>query len=207
VLANASGDQAEATSAALERWLWPLRSDPTACVAGARISPQGGEIAVEVSRPEHARAYLAFPLASGAGGAPREAEWTAYLMNRPGGWLDQALRGVGEARARAAVLGGKNAAALLIEIQCAEADRAGAVTQMRSLWQRLAKGDASEADAELARRHFETRDAERALDPRGRVVELWRGTPPPRADLASLRRFQQALGAAKEIVVHAKARE
>lgn len=204
VLANADNQQADGVAAALERWLRPLRGEPTACAVGNRAPPGNGEQSVEVSRPEHARAYLAYPVAPGSA---REAEWTVFLMNRPGGWLEQALRGVGDARASAAFLGGKNGSALLVELTCAEPERASAVGQIRALVQRLAKAEASEADAELGRRHFAARDAERALDPRGRVVELWRGARPAPSDLGSLRRFHQALGSAKEIVVHAKLRE
>lgn len=200
VLANVKGEQAESLGASLERWLRPLRGEPSACPSGTR-SAINGEQTVEVASAEHARALVAYPIAASA---RSEAEWTAFLANRPGGWLEQALRGVGESRARAAVLGGRLSAALLIEIQCPEAERAAALGQVRALVQRLAKGDASEADTELARRHFETRDAERALDPRGRIVELWRGGHSPRAELGSLRRFHQSLGTTKEIVVHAK---
>ena len=60
---------------------------------------------------------------------------------------------------------------------------------------------------EANKKHFEAQRAERALDPRGRIVDLWRGSPLARADLASWRRFHQSLGATKEIVVHARLKD
>ncbi|MBE7480714.1 MAG: hypothetical protein HS104_12115 [Polyangiaceae bacterium] len=203
VLANAKDQQAEAVSSVLERWLRPLRSAPTACAAGSRKPPQGGEVNVEVPSPDQARIYLTYPIAPSRS---RDAEWTVYLANRPGGWLEQALGGLSESHARATALGGSSAAALLVELRCEESDCGAALGRIRGLWQRLGKGEASAADAEIARRHFEARDAERALEPRARVVELWRGSGPPKSDLESLRRFHQALSTAQEIVVHAKAK-
>ena len=203
VLANAKAEQADAAGNALERWLRPYRGEPATCPSAARVAPGQSEQSVETARPEHVRAHLAYPVST----ASRDAEWTVHLMNRERGWLEQSLGPSGELRARAALLGGKARAALVIEIIAPEAERVRAVGQVRALLQSLARGSATEADAELARRHFEARDAERALDPRGRVVDAWRGAPAPRADLSSLRRFHQQLGTAREIAVHARLKE
>jgi hypothetical protein len=205
VLANARSDQGEAVGSALERWLRPFRNDAGRCPTGTRGAIAATELNVEVTKPEHVRTYVTYPLTPG--GAAREAEWTVHLMNRSGGWLEQTLGSASEARARAALLGGRSASALLIEVVTLEADRARTVDLLRSLVKNLAQGRATEADAEIARRHFEAQRAERALDPRGRIVDLWRGSPLARADLASWRRFHQSLGATKEIVVHARLKD
>ncbi|MCC6900904.1 MAG: hypothetical protein IT377_18140 [Polyangiaceae bacterium] len=203
VLANAKSDQGDTAASALERWLRPFRGEPATCPTATRHTPRASEQNVETSRPEQVRAHLAYPV----NGPSRDAEWTVHLMNRERGWLEQAVGSNGEVRARASFLGGKSVAAIVIEVIAPEAERGRAVGQVRALIQSLAKGGATEADAEIARRHFDARDAERALDPRGRVVDAWRGVPAPRADLPSLRRFHQQLGAAQEIAVHARLKE
>ncbi|MBK7582162.1 MAG: hypothetical protein IPI67_18390 [Myxococcales bacterium] len=206
VLANSSTTQAEHTAAALERWTRPYRSEVGACAAGAMNAAKSGELSVEIGSDNPPRTYLVLPLARAVSGVEREAEWTVFLLNRSGGWLEQTLGNESASRARASLLGGKSARVLMIEVQAPDADRDAALAKVRSLMQRLSKGGATSADADAARRHFEARDAERALDPRARVVDLWRGAGPPRADAGSWKRFQTQLGAAPELVVHAKTR-
>ncbi len=212
VIANWDRAQVRATSSAIERWLAPLRGDARQCPAAATIAPRHGELKLQTSASVEPRAaaYVSVPLPSGGDGLSREAEWTALLLDRQGGWLDQALRLPGLASsAHATVLGGSHAAALVIEITAADDKVSDAVAQVRGLLSRLGQGAASADDAEIARRRFQRLDAAAALDPRRRIVDLWRGTASARsADLASLRRFQhQAFQPGREIVVYVHQRE
>ena len=129
--------------------------------------------------PTRLRRYVAVPLPTLESGLSREAEWTAFLLNRPGGWLDQALRAPnGSFAARARVLGGSRATALVIEVHAGSDALRGAVAQVRGLFDRLARGAATAADFEVARKHFEREGSVALLDPRRRMVDLWRGEAP-----------------------------
>ncbi len=212
VIANWDRKQAAATSHAVERWLSPLRGDVRKCPASARPTPRHGELKLDTSATVEPRAaaYVTVPLQPGPHGLPREAEWTALLLNRQGGWLDQALRLPGLASsAHATVLGGRRAAALIIEITAVDDKVSDAVAQVRALLQRLGRGAATSDDAAVARRRFEQLDTATSLDPRRRIVDLWRGSGPDhKADLASLRRFQrQAFQPGREIVVYVHQRD
>src|SRR6185503_1391467 len=106
------------------------------------------EMTLETTEAEHleAHAYLAVPLPPVEIGPSRDAEWTVFLMNRRGGWLDQALRLPGLAgSARAQVLGGGRGSALVVEIHALDGKQREAVAQVRGLLQRLSRGAASDA--------------------------------------------------------------
>jgi hypothetical protein len=203
VIANATREQPKHVEQALEEWLRPHRLEPTSCPIATPVLPKKGEMTIEPPEGARPSAYVAFPIAAVSGGVTREAEWTAYLMNRDGGWLGQTLGA--DASARAAVLGGKNAAGFVIEVQSAE-DPAPSVASVRSLLDRLSRGGATEAEADIARRRFAEIEAEASRDPRFRLASTWSGTPARRTDLASLRRFQQSLAADRHVVVYVRSK-
>jgi hypothetical protein len=141
-------------------------------------------------------------------GPSRAAAATVFLLNRRGGWLEQALSGAGlAAAARAAFQGGGHAAALVIEIRAVDRKRE-AVAQVRALLDRLAQGAASAADLSLAEKEQAKLFSTLTLDPRRRIVNLWRGAEAaPPLDLAALRTFQGTLRAENHVVVHVNASE
>jgi hypothetical protein len=124
-------------------------------------------------------------------------------MNRPGGWLQQALQRPGlVSTARARVLGGASAAALVIEIHAVDDKHEEAVAQVRGLLERLRSGAANAADVHSARDHVARVDASRRLNPRGRLVDLWYGVRRPQASLESLHALHRAaFEAGREVVV------
>jgi hypothetical protein len=203
VLANATASQPTKVAEGLEDWLRPFRVEPTSCPRASVNVPKRGEISVELAEGARPAAYVATPIGSHAGGVSREAEWTAYLMNREGGWLGQTLGPSGSGRA--AVLGGKNAAGIVVELQSSD-DPAPLVASVRSLFDRLSRGAATQDEAEIARRRFAELGAEAQLDPHFRLVTLFGGSAPRRTDLASLRRFQQGLAADRHVVVYVRAK-
>ena len=179
----------------------------TVTLTATAVTPRHGELKLETSASVEPRAaaYVTVPLPTSPHGLAREAAWTALLLNRQGGWLDQALRLPGLASsAHATVLGGRRAAALVIEITAVDDKVEDAVAQVRGLLDRLAHGAATADDAAIARRRFQQLDTRASLDPRRRIVDLWRGAGSPEtADLASLRRFQHAaFQPGREIVVY-----
>jgi hypothetical protein len=212
VLADSSESQVGDASRAVERWLAPMRVDPHGCPRATPETPRHGELTVETSASTepNGAAYVAIPIAPSELNV-EQAKWTAYLLNRSGGWLDQALRAPGLASAaRAVAIGGAHAAALVIEVTAAEDQEPTAVAQVRGLLQRLAEGAATAGDVAIARRHFARERSAEWLDPRYRIVELWRGrsADPPSPTLTSLRAFQRAsFGPGTPVVVYVKQRE
>jgi hypothetical protein len=97
---------------------------------------------------------------------------------------------------------------LIIEIEALPSSLDAAVAQVRGLLGRLAEGAAQQHEADLAHNHFERLDRLVGLDPRQRVVSLWRGPQPAAsANLAALRRFhRQALQPGTLVVVVVKPR-
>jgi hypothetical protein len=201
VIANQDEQQARAAADELERWLRPLRGSVTNCRRAERPKARSGEITVELgsSSESRAAAYLAVPLPAGP---PAEAHWTAWLLNRPSGWLDRTLREPAiAADARARVLGGSGAAALVIEIGALEEQTGRAVQQVRGLLERLSRGALRAKDVELARAQLAQARESASLDPRRRIVDLWIGGDGAEPTLDSLRRFQRALAPASHVVV------
>lgn len=212
VLADSSRSQVRAAARAVQRWVAPMRADRHACPRAAPEAPRHGEFTVETSASTepNGAAYVAVPVAPGARSI-QEAKWTVYLLNRSGGWLDQALRAPGLASsARAVALGGAHAAAIVIEVTAAGGQGPKAVAQVRGLLERLAAGALTARDVAAARRHFVSLQRTAWLEPRYRIVELWRGpsADPAPPTLSSLRAFQRASFAqAAPVVVYVKHRE
>lgn len=173
------------------------------CPPRAAVSFAPGKYVVDASGVGDADAVVAIPLPPSVGGPSEEAQWTEWLMNRPGGWLHQALQRPGlVSTARARALGGASAAALVIEIHAVDDKHEEAVAQVRGLLERLRAGAANAADVRSARDHLAQLDATRRLNPRGRLVDLWRGTRPAQATLESLHALHRAaFEAGREVVV------
>ncbi|HEU4581628.1 MAG TPA: hypothetical protein VFS67_25395 [Polyangiaceae bacterium] len=203
------GNHDEAQIAAGEQRLRSLlhgaESGRAACLPRRPVLPVAGQYRVEAPAQRNTDAVIAVPLPTSAEGLPEEALWTEWLMNRTDGWLRRALLLPGlVSTARARVLGGVAAAALVIELRALDGKRDVAVAQVRGLLGRLRAGAATGEDAQQAQESLERRRAELALNPRARVVELWRrGLPHARPGtlegLHALHRF--AFEPGREVVV------
>src|SRR5690606_36357332 len=131
------------------------------------------------------------------------ARATQYLLNRKGGWLDQALARPGlVTSAEAHLLGGVAHHALIVEVRALDGKAAEAVEQVRALFERLAQGASSAADVTLAQKRLDAEALRARLSPRGRSVELW-GLPDADSTLTlqRLRTFHRALGGQNHLVV------
>jgi hypothetical protein len=201
------GNHDEAQVRAAEHRLLALLGSVDA--GAAQCSPRGvvssvpGKYVIDASSVRDADAVVAIPLPPVAGGPSEEARWTEWLMNRPGGWLSLALQRPGlVSTARARAIGGASAAALVIEIHAVDDKHEEAVAQVRGLLERLRAGAATAADVKSAREQLERADAQRRLNPRGRIVDLWHGSKRPEASLESLHALHRvAFEAGREVVV------
>jgi hypothetical protein len=193
VLANWNTQQVTAAQAGLERWFGGLRTGGERCASLGASMPKSGRAVVETKEnTQGPAAYLVVSLPDGLATSRREAEWTSYLLGRPRGWLERTFSArAGTVTATARLLGGRRAAALVIEIYTGEDQADAAVAQVRALIEHLGRGNVDARDAEVARRAFGGWETESLIEPRRRLVDLWYGTRPSPADLASLRRFCQ----------------
>ena len=186
VLANGDAAQARIAEAAFGSWLAPAVSEVAACPKRNARLPKSGEI--QIPRAQPGQSIVAAHLNPGS---LAEAEWLTYLLDRPGGLLDQALKGTRLGRARARLVGGQLRAALIIEVHAFPETQKDAIAQVRALLTRLSGGAVSPADVDIAREHFARSRRGRSLDPRQRLLQTWGAAAPADPTAASIRRFLQ----------------
>lgn len=204
-LGNHDGLQLSAGERRLRSLLHGTESGRAACLPHRPVLPISGQYRVEAATARNTEAIIAVPLPAEPEGLPEEAQWTEMLLNRTDGWLSRALLQPGlVSSASARVLGGAAAAALVIEIRALDGKRDEAVAQVRGLLERLRAGAATAEDAQRAQEFLQRRRADLELNPRARVVDLWRrGLPRPHAGtLDGLRALHRAaFEAGREVVV------
>ena len=212
VLANGERSQAEHIRNNLREWLRPLRSGPRACPAvPAAKKPNFGLTRIKTAdTTTEITAHVSVQLPTYDAPLASEARWTTWLLNRRGGWLDRALVTTKlAASADASVYGGPNAAAIVVEIRALPESIHTAVMQVRALFGRLSAGALSRTDFAAAKRHFSQVELIRSLDPRYRLVALWRGQAglPTVPRLEELRRYHKQVFSTDRVVVVERATE
>ncbi|MES1176943.1 MAG: hypothetical protein ABUL62_21660 [Myxococcales bacterium] len=203
VLANQDEAQAAVAAHALERWFAPWRDDPRRCQVTAERGTRSGEISLTL--PDAANietAYVGVPFASRLK-YDREAEAFVGFLNAARGPLERALAEASlNASARASIIGGGHSAALLIEIHSSDEDARKATLEVRKALDRAVAGQLSNDELAEAQRASAERALASSLDPRRRIVDLWRGAvSDPSLSRNSLRGFQAALSGAAQVVV------
>jgi len=209
VLSNEDDAQAESAARALERWFAAWRDDPRRCQTSAERAPRSGEVSLTVADTGNAEsAYLGIPFPSRLK-FEREAEAFAMLLNAPRGPLAQALDAAQlNASARASIIGGGRAAALVVEVRASDDDARKATLEVRRALDRFVQSQVSNEDLTSAQRVTQQRGLGASLDPRRRIVDLWRGTAAEGAlSRSSLRAFQAALSGAAQVVVYVTHRD
>jgi hypothetical protein len=203
-IGNYAPDQAEAAERRLSQLFRGTGALGAQCPPAVRSRPIAGTYRLESRDAPGASAVIALTLPSISPAASNEARWTEFLLNRTGGWLEQALLSPGlVSSVRARVLGGTEAAALVIEIRGVEDQVDQAVAQVRGLLARLRAGAATAADAARAEEYFARFTEQQELDPRQRAVALWRGNERGAApSLQGLRRLHLSfLDPEREVIV------
>jgi hypothetical protein len=186
VLANADAAQAGAAVGAVDRWIARRPGDARSCPSiPALSSPRAGTYAVDLPMGAPSEALIAAILPPDDPAARRAAIGVAAALDGPDGLLARALAAGGDAGApalahewSARVVGGARAPALVVRLVATDGSLDRAVAQTRALLDRIRQGalhdeDRAHADVAVARSR-----AALALDPRARLVDLWRGDVP-----------------------------
>ena len=139
-------------------------------------------------------------------------ELTLAGLAGPEGWLGKAVASSSlGATAQARIVGGARAAALVVDIRTPESSLDAAVAQVRALFERLRQGAIGPADYERSAAQRDRWDVDASLDPRRRLVDLWREPRPAKTNaLPTLEGWRawaaSALRDEKLVVVLAKPR-
>lgn len=182
VVANVDEAQAKAAVRAADRWIARRPDDARACPAPETLAPpRAATYAVERSAGSAAEAILAMPLAADPAGR-KAATWLAAALDGPDGWLAHALNAAGgdpeksrlAATSGAQVIAAPQSAALLVRLTAPDAALDAAVAQTRALLDRLRRGAIQAEDLARASRRVARASLATSLDPRARVVALWR---------------------------------
>ncbi len=193
-LANVDAAQAEAAARATDRWVARRPGETRACPqATVPAATRPGTYPVETIGGS-TEALLAIPLPAGDAAASAAAGVVAMALDGPQGLLASALGEPGLARSWSArVVGGRLASALVVRVATAGGALDAAVAQTRALLDRLRQGALTDSDFARAGASRAAADLASSLDPRARVVALFRGEPaPPAVTLESVRAFAAA---------------
>ena len=204
VLANEDDAQATVAARTLERWFAPWRDDARRCQATAERAAHSGEVTLTIpDGPNTEIAYVGLPFASRLV-YEREAEAFSALLNDARGPLASALSVAQlSASAHASIIGGGRRAALVIEVSANEDDARRATMEVRRTLDRLLTTQWSNDELSAAQHTAEQRAQGASLDPRRRIVDLWRGSKPESSlSRSSLREFQRDLTGAAQVVVY-----
>lgn len=209
VIANQDDAQAQVAARALERWFAPWRDDPRRCQASAERSPRSGEITLSIPDAANAEsAYVGVPFPSRLR-YEREADTLLGLLNGPSGALGRTLAGERlNASARASIVGGARSAALVIEIRASDDEARKATLAVRRALDQTLSTQISNEQLSAAQRSAAQRALGASLDPRRRIVDLWRGASAEGSlSRSSLRSFLSTLSGSAQVVVYVTHRD
>jgi hypothetical protein len=183
VLANESEEQIDLAARTVDRWLVRHLDGPKACPP---VEPPGAAKSgtVQVTLPASPspvwQALLGFPVPPQGTAEGAMGELTLAGLSGSDGWLVRATSASTlAATAQARLVGGSRAAALVIDVRAPEATLDAAVAQVRALLQRLQQGAIGAADFTRSQALRERWELEASLDPRRRLIRLWRDPRPP----------------------------
>jgi hypothetical protein len=206
VLANVDAAQGEAAVRAADRWIARRPGESRACPATASVSaPRAGTYAVDLPAGALSEVLIAVPLPPADAASRATASWLAAALDGGDGLLAHALGadvapGAGGAQGNAlartwggAVIGAPQASAMVVRLVGPDASIDPAVAQVRALLDRLRHGALRDEDRARAAGAMARARLAASLDPRQRVIDLWREEPPsPAPSLDDLRAFAAA---------------
>jgi hypothetical protein len=191
VLADHDAQQGSAALEALRPWLASRAGARRACPGSPPVTARPGTYAIEAPGASSASAWLAFALPAADPAARAAAALLAAALDgsgggpgpSPGGGLLERALSSGLARSWSArVVGPPRAPALVVHVASAQGSLDAAVAEVRVLFDRLRQEGLPESVRREAIARAEHERLLISLDPRARLVELWRGDPPPLAE-------------------------
>jgi len=210
ILENSEANQKKAAQTALSRWLAPSRQHPTKCEKLSPSPPAPGTWTLEtIDEGVQEATYIGVWSPT----HPVLGRATAYLLNRPGGYIDKALHQPGlAANAEARWLGDERTGGLVLRVSAERHLRPNAVQQIRGLLENLSQGHLTPEDLELVQGVHQAQERALARTSTGRLVQLWQNASsnheaPPVLSLENLRRVQKGLNASQHRVVNVRQRE
>jgi hypothetical protein len=176
VIANADAGQSEAAVHAVDRWVARRPGESRSCPQATAVSGvRPGTYPVEIAGAPSSEAWLAFALPPNDATARLSATLLAAVLDGPTGLLGRSL-GAGFARGWSArVVGPTPAPALVVRVWSAQGALDGAVAETRALFERLRQGALVETDRTRALAELDAAALARQLDPKNRLIALWRG--------------------------------
>jgi hypothetical protein len=179
VIANRDASQVDVAIQAVDQWIARRPGASRACLPRANAPlPRPGTYAIERPGAVSADAWLAFALPPFDAGVHAAASVVAAALNGQGGLLEKAL-GAGLARAwTARVIGPPRSPALVVRVSSAQGSLDAAVAETRAVFDRLRLGALTDADRARALARLEDERLATSLDPKARLVTLWRGEAP-----------------------------
>ena len=187
VLANSDQAQGESAVRAVDRWVTRQPSEARSCpLPPALAPPRPGTYAVELLPGTLSEAILAFPLTVADEPARITASWMAAALGDREGLLARALGNPAQGDIpttplaqewSAELIGGASTPALVIRLVSPDATLDAAVAQTRALLDRLQKGGLRDTDRTRAETAMARQATGASLDPRERVIGLWRSDP------------------------------
>lgn len=214
VVGNVDKEQVDAAVRGVDRWIARRPGELRVCPPTPTLPPaRGGTYAVEQGSTSPSEVLVAVPLPPDDEASHAAAVWVAAALDGADGLLARALGAIRSdatdaarpplARAWAsAVVGPMKSPAILVRVDADDDTLDAAVAQVRVLLDRLRQGALREDDRARAARSIERARSDAALDPRTRIVDLWRGTtsrPPP--SLETLRSFTAAVVRDESLVI------
>jgi hypothetical protein len=186
VLANEDAAQADV---AVDRWIMRGPGERTCPPSSAPAPAKPGTYAAPASGTHDA--WLAFPLPPADRPSRDAAQAVAAALDGDDGLLSKALASGLASSWGARVIGPAGAPALVVRVGSTGRALDAAVAQVRVLFDRLRQGSLTEADRTRAAALLAEHALRSALDPRGRLIQLWRGDPahPAVPPLDTLRTF------------------
>jgi len=178
VLANVDAKQGDTAIRALDRWMVRADGPPRACTSVAPFAaPEAQHVTVDsLGNPPRAMLGVAVPVPDTA--STTMLDLVAAALNGEDGWLARTLASFGgRVQASARTAGGPHMSALVIDIRGPDRSLDPAVSQVRAALDRLAQGAATADDLARGTAWLARQDREASLDPRTRLVAVWRNTP------------------------------
>ncbi len=206
-LLNQSENQLEKLTFPLHRWLDPHRAETKQCAQLEQDVEQSRDVQYN-TRSLDARdsnVYVAIRLAPDLKENLIYEHWLLWLLTRPSGWIEKALDQLGSLHSVSAeVEGPRQRRSLIVGLNVADESKvADCILRLRTLFSRLADSGADSQDVRLAQRWSDAQIRRAELDPRRRLVDLWRGdSVPQKTQLSGFSRYlNQSFNSAAVTVV------